>query len=94
MPRTIIVTGAAGVLGRPVVSTLASQSADVVAVDVAGKIGAFGQTASLGGSTEAPEGAVSPTATCLRLGAAHPNPSRTYPATARHSASAAERLSL
>ena len=39
-------------------------------------------------------GAVSPTATCLRLDAAHPNPSSRYPATVRQAASAASRLSL
>ena len=49
MPRTIIVTGAAGALGRAVVSTLASQGAAVIAVDVAKEIAAFGQTASVGG---------------------------------------------
>lgn len=49
MARTVIVTGAAGALGRIVVSTLASQGAEVIAVDVAPEIGAFGQTASVGG---------------------------------------------
>ena len=49
MPRTIIVTGAAGVLGRAAVSALASEGATVVAVDVAAEIAASGQAASVGG---------------------------------------------
>ncbi len=49
MPRTIIVTGAAGILGRAVVSTLASQAAQVIAVDLAGEIADVGQAASVGG---------------------------------------------
>ena len=47
--RTIIVTGAAGILGQAVIATLASQGADVVAVDVVRGIGASGQVANAAG---------------------------------------------
>ena len=49
MSGSIIVTGAAGALGRAVVATLAADGANVIAVDVASDIGDFGQTASVGG---------------------------------------------
>lgn len=49
MPRTVIVTGAAGALGRAVVAALVAEGANVVAVDLAPEIGDFGQAASVGG---------------------------------------------
>ncbi|WP_174275262.1 SDR family oxidoreductase [Sphingomonas bacterium] len=49
MAESIIVTGAAGVLGRAVVAELAQGGAKVIAVDVAKDIGGVGQAASVGG---------------------------------------------
>lgn len=49
MAGNIIVTGAAGALGRAVVAALTAAGAAVVAVDVAAEIGDFGQIASVGG---------------------------------------------
>jgi len=45
----IIVTGAAGALGRAVIAALAADGATVIAVDLASDIGSFGQAASVGG---------------------------------------------